>query len=178
MRHMVKVGKMKLGGMKPGLLALSGLAVLAGGCTSLRDHRGYLIDQALVDSVQPGIDNRLSVERSLGRPTFTSQFGEPVWYYVSVDTRTPTAGTPRTTKETVLRVRFAANGDVARVDKAGLEKVVHIRPDGAFTETAGKKRTFLEDLFGNIGTVGAGMGGQGGQGGGGSGGGGGGPNGS
>ena len=172
--------KVKDGGMKRvGLLALSGLAMLAGGCTSLRDHRGYLIDQALVDSVQPGVDNRLSVERALGRPTFASQFGEPVWYYVSVDTRTPTAGTPRTTKETVLRVRFAANGDVAHVDKAGLEKVVHIHPDATFTETAGKKRSFFEDLFGNIGTVGAGgMGGGGGPGGGsGGGGGGGGPNG-
>jgi len=160
---------------------VSGLAVLAGGCTSLRDHRGYLIDQALVDSVQPGIDNRLSVERALGRPTFASQFGEPVWYYVSVDSRTPTAGTARTTKETVLRVRFAANGNVSSIDKAGLEKVVHIHPDATYTETAGKKRSFFEDLFGNIGTVGAGgMGGGGGPGGGtsGGGGGGGGPNGS
>lgn len=48
-----------------------------------------------------------------------------------------------------------------------MEKVVQLRPDGARTPTLGRERTFLEDLFGNIGTVGAaGMGGaQGGPGG-------------
>ena len=54
------------------------LALLSG-CSSIRDHRGYLIDTALTDSIQPGIDNKLSVEKSLGRPTFVAQFGEPVW---------------------------------------------------------------------------------------------------
>jgi outer membrane protein assembly factor BamE (lipoprotein component of BamABCDE complex) len=44
---------------------------------------GYMIDEVLVQSVQPGVDNRQSVERTLGRPSFTSQFGQPVWYYVS-----------------------------------------------------------------------------------------------
>ena len=45
-----------------------GAALLASGCTAIRNHRGYLVDQALVDAVQPGIDNRQSVERTLGRP--------------------------------------------------------------------------------------------------------------
>ena len=72
-------------------------AALLGGCTSLRDHRGYLIDQALLDSVQPGIDNQQSVERTLGRPTFVSQFGEKAWYYVAMDTKSAAftrAGSP------------------------------------------------------------------------------------
>ena len=38
---------------------------LAGGCASIKDHRGYLIDQALIDSVQPGVDNKMSVEREM-----------------------------------------------------------------------------------------------------------------
>ncbi len=36
-----------------------------GACSSIKDHRGYLVDQPLLDSVQPGIDNRQSVERTL-----------------------------------------------------------------------------------------------------------------
>ena len=39
-------------------LALATLAALTGGCASIRDHRGYLVDAALVDSVQPGVDNQ------------------------------------------------------------------------------------------------------------------------
>ncbi|GGZ15560.1 outer membrane protein assembly factor BamE [Novosphingobium colocasiae] len=138
----------------------SGVAVLASGCTSIKDHRGYLIDQTLVDSVQPGIDNRMSVEKTLGRPTFVSQFGEQDWYYISQQVKTPPFLRPRTKEQTILRVRFDAAGNVQAVDKRGMEQVAHISPEGDKTPTLGRDRGLLEDLFGNIGAVGAaGMGG-------------------
>jgi outer membrane protein assembly factor BamE (lipoprotein component of BamABCDE complex) len=135
--------------------ATLGLAVFAGGCSSIRDHRGYLIDTALVDSVQPKIDNRTSVERTLGRPTFISQFGTKDWYYVSVDTKQAAFRRPKTYQQTVLRVRFDPAGNVAAVDRTGVEKVARISPDGKVTPTLGRDRSFFEDLFGNIGAVGA-----------------------
>jgi outer membrane protein assembly factor BamE (lipoprotein component of BamABCDE complex) len=146
--------------------ATLGLAVFAGGCASIHDHRGYLIDTALVDSVQPHIDNRISVERTLGRPTWVSQFGTQDWYYVSVDTKQIAFRRPHSYQQTVLRVRFDPQGNVAAVDRAGMEKVARINPDGKETPTLGRDRSFLEDLFGNIGAVGApGMSGTGGGGG-------------
>ncbi|WP_068093877.1 outer membrane protein assembly factor BamE [Novosphingobium rosa] len=148
--------KTKTVGLVMGAAALS---LLAGGCTSIRDHRGYLVDTALVDSVMVGIDNRQSVEHTLGRPTFVSQYGKEAWYYVSMDTKQTAFHRPRTTAETILRVSFDPQGNVARLDRAGTEKVVRLNPDGSFTPTLGKKRSFFEDLFGNIGTVGTGMGG-------------------
>ncbi|MCB2059026.1 MAG: outer membrane protein assembly factor BamE [Novosphingobium sp.] len=132
-----------------------GLALLAGGCTSIRNHRGYVADQALIDAVQPGIDNRLSVERTLGRPTFVSQFGEKDWYYLSIDTKQPAFRKTHTDKQTVLRVRFDAKGNVVAVDRAGMEKVARVDPEGDKTPTLGRDRSFLEDLFGNVGAVGA-----------------------
>ena len=144
----------------------AGLLMLASGCsTTIRDHRGFIIDQTLVDSVEPGVDNKASVERTLGRPTFSSQFGEPVWYYVAIDTRQPPFHGPHVTKEQVLRVRFDAKGNVATIDRANVDHLAAIKPDHHATPTLGRKRTFLEDLFGNIGQVSA-VGGQGGQGGG------------
>ena len=84
--------------------AVLGLAVLASGCSSIRNHRGYIVDQALIDAVQPGIDNRTSVERTLGRPSFISQFGDKDWFYVSQNTKTPAFQRPRTEDQTVLRI--------------------------------------------------------------------------
>ncbi|MCJ2178898.1 outer membrane protein assembly factor BamE [Novosphingobium album (ex Hu et al. 2023)] len=148
---MRKVGlKIRTAGL---VLALSALTA---GCASIRDHRGYLIDQTLLDSVQPGIDNRLSVEKTLGRPTFISQFGQKDYYYVSQTVRTPPFGRPRTSDETILRVRFDAAGNVVAVDKRGMEQVARISPEGDKTPTLGRHRSLLEDLFGNIGAVGAG----------------------
>lgn len=133
---------------------------LAGGCASIKDHRGYLVDQTLIDSVQPGVDNKLSVERALGRPTFVSQYGEPAWYYVAIDTKQAPFQAPETYQQTVLRIRFDAAGNVAAVDRNGMDKVVEINPDGNKTPTLGRDRGLLEDIFGNIGSVGsAGMGG-------------------
>ena len=64
-----------------------------------------------------------------------------------------------------LRVRFDAAGNVAGIDRAGMEKVARLDPDGKRTPTLGRDRSFFEDLFGNIGAVGApGMGGGGAQG--------------
>lgn len=135
-----------------------GVGMLAGGCTSIRNHRGYLVDKALVDSVQAGIDNRQSVERTLGRPTFVSQFGNKDWYYISQDTKTLAFGRPRTSEQTVLRVVFDASGKVTVVDRMGKEQVARIDPEGDATPTLGRDRSFLEDLFGNVGAVGAGGG--------------------
>ena len=157
-------GRIVLG---PKVLIGAAMLVLVGGCTSIRDHRGFLIDTALVDSVQPQVDNRVSVERTLGRPTWVSQFGEKDWYYVSVDTKQAAFKRPRTYQQTVLRVRFDEKGNVAAVERAGMEKVARLSPDGKTTPTLGRDRSFLEDLFGNIGAVGApGMGGGAGPGGG------------
>ena len=103
--------------------ATLGLAVLLGACTSIKDHRGYMVDNTLIESVQPGIDNRSSVERTLGRPTFISQFGNKDWYYVAMDTKQAPFHRPRTADQTVLRVRFDPAGNVAGIDRKGMEKV-------------------------------------------------------
>ncbi len=136
-----------------------------GACSSIKDHRGYIVDQPLLDSLQPGIDNRQSVERTLGRPTFESAFGRKDWYYVSSNTRQAAFTRPKINEQMVLRVSFDERGNVAGIERTGMERVVILNPDGDKTPTLGRERTFLEDLFGNIGTVGTGVGGQGGAGG-------------
>jgi outer membrane protein assembly factor BamE (lipoprotein component of BamABCDE complex) len=137
-------------------LIVLGVSLLAGGCASIKAHRGYLVDQALVDSIQAGIDNRQSVEKTLGRPTFMSQFGNRDWYYISQDTKTFAFGRPRTSDQTVLRVVFDAAGNVSAVERMGKEQVARIDPEGDTTPTLGRERSLIEDLFGNVGAVGAG----------------------
>jgi len=141
-------------------LVAAGLSL--GACSSIRENRGYVIDSLLLNSVQPGIDNQRSVEMTLGRPTFTSQFGDPTWYYVSSTTGRKPFVRPRVEAHQVLAVKFGPDGDVLSADRTGIEDVVYLTPDGAETPTLGRERGFLEDLFGNIGTVGQpGLGGQG-----------------
>lgn len=136
--------------------ALVGALALVSGCSSVVDHRGYIADPVLLQSVHAGIDNRQSVEGTLGRPTFTSQFGDPVWYYVSSMTKAKPFTSPKIATHTVLAVKFDKAGNVIAADQSGIEKVVRIKPDGDKTPTLGRERSVLQDLFGNIGQVGAG----------------------
>ena len=136
--------------------AVLGAAMLATGCSSIVGHRGYLADEVVIQSVQPGIDNRTSVERTLGRPSFVGQYGEPVWYYVSSTTGQRPFTTPRITDHTVLAVRFDAAGNVLSAERSGIEQVARISPEDDETPTLGRERNFLQDLFGNIGQVGTG----------------------
>jgi len=68
------------------LALLAGAVAVLPACTSIRENRGYIVDSTLVNAIQPGLDNQRSVEATLGRPTFTSQYGDPIWYYVSSTT--------------------------------------------------------------------------------------------
>jgi outer membrane protein assembly factor BamE (lipoprotein component of BamABCDE complex) len=138
-----------------GILLTSAALASTAGCASIKDHRGYFSDPALISSIQPGVDNRSSVEKTLGRPTFTSQFGAPAWYYVATNTAQAPFGRPKTTAQSILKVNFDAAGNVSNVALTGKEHVVNLDPDSDKTPTLGRERGFFEDLFGNIGAVGA-----------------------
>lgn len=135
--------------------ALAAVALAMGGCASIKESRGYIVDQTLTSSIQPGIDNRQSVQGTLGNPSFESQFGQPTWYYVSSRTARRPFSDPKIAEHQVLAVQFDAAGNVANVQRTGLDQVVFLNPDGDETATVGRNRGFFEDLFGNIGAVGA-----------------------
>lgn len=129
--------------------------VMLGGCAQTRVHKGVVIDQRVATAIQPGVDNKDSVEKALGRPTFTGQFSPNDWYYVSRDVSQVAFRNPRVKKQTVMIVRFDAKGNVASVQQTGKELVMNLSPTHRSTPTLGRKRSFFEELFGNIGSVGA-----------------------
>jgi len=140
-------------------------AALLAGCAGTRGHKGVVLDPQLAAGVQPGVDNRDSVEKLLGRPSFTGQFTPNDWYYVSRDVSQVAFREPHVTRQTVMIVRFDPKGNVAAVQKTGRELVMNVKPSSRQTPTLGRQRSFFEELFGNIGTVGApGLPGQGGGG--------------
>lgn len=131
------------------------VAVATSGCTQLKGRQGYVVDPLLTEAITAGVDNRESVEKTLGRPTFVGQFSDNEYYYVSRETRQLAFAKPRPVGQQVLRVRFDPAGNVVAVDRTGLELVSKISPEGDKTPTLGRERSFFEDIFGNIGAVGA-----------------------
>lgn len=133
------------------------LLILTSGCSRIREHQGFIVEPLIVGSVLAGVDNKASVEVSMGRPTFTSQFGPERWYYVSRNTKQLAFGNPSPTGQAIYTVEFDNAGNVARLtEEFGLDKVANLSPEGDKTQTLGRKRSLFDEIFGNIGAVGAG----------------------
>ncbi len=136
-------------------LAAAGLAMLSG-CAGLRAHKGAIIDKQLSAAIQPGIDNKDSVEKTLGEPTFAGQFSPNDWYYLARNTTTFAFRNPRVVDETLLHIRFDAAGTVIAVDRTGKELIADISPVHRTTPSLGRKRDIFSEIFGGIGSVGTG----------------------
>jgi outer membrane protein assembly factor BamE (lipoprotein component of BamABCDE complex) len=128
-------------------------AALLSGCVGVREHRGYVLDEQLVQSVQVGVDNKESVTKTLGRPTFVGQFDANDWYYLSQDTHQFAFRDPRVTEQKLLHVRFDAAGNVIQTGMTGKELIASVDPVNDYTRTLGRKRSFFSELFGNIGSI-------------------------
>ena len=138
---------------KRSIAVIIAAGLVLSGCAGIREHRGFVIDQALADGIQVGIDNKDSVTRTLGRPTFIGQFDPNDWYYVGRDTATLAFRLPRVTDQTVLLVRFDQAGNVREVTQTGPELIASIDPSSDKTPTLGRTKSFFEEIFGNIGTI-------------------------
>jgi len=143
--------------MKLGLYGVTGIAfaaLLASGCASNRVHKGAVLDPQLVAAIQPGVDNKASVQKQLGTPTLAGTFTPNDWYYVSRDTNQLAFRNPRVTRQTVLLVRFDQAGNVVSTQQTGRELALGVNPSPRETPTSGRQRSFFEELFGGIGNVG------------------------
>lgn len=140
-------------------LAIAGASLL-GGCLGIKEHKGYVLDKELSSTVQVGVDNKESVTKTLGRPSFTGQFDANDWYYVARDTKTVAFRSQKVLDQDVLLIRFDGAGNVASVNTTDESLVVNINPVGDKTPTLGRRRSFFDELFGNIGVMNQGALGQ------------------
>ncbi|MCA3254561.1 MAG: outer membrane protein assembly factor BamE [Alphaproteobacteria bacterium] len=138
----------------PVLLVASALALSA--CTRIPNNIGYVADESLVQSVAPGVDNRQSVQATLGRPSIAGAWDDRTWYYLSRETRQFAFRVPTVAQQQIIAITFDDKGTVAKVERRGKEQIANITPESDKTPTLGRESGFFQDLFGNIGRAGVG----------------------
>jgi outer membrane protein assembly factor BamE (lipoprotein component of BamABCDE complex) len=136
-----------------GATAVVGGLMLTGCALSIRDHRGYVMDEELTKAIQVGTDNKASVEKTLGRPTFAGTFESNDWYYLGRDTRTFAFRNAKVIDQNVLHIRFDQAGNVAAIDTSDEKLIAAIDPNDDKTPTLGREKSFFDELFGNIGSI-------------------------
>lgn len=138
------------------MVPVMAMLLLGSACSRVTNTQGYIVDEELVAAVAPGIDNKESVTKTLGRPTIVSEWDDNSWYYVSRTTKQFAYLRPRPTEGSLLVIHFTPEGTVREVEQRGLEQIANIEPSSDKTRTLGRETGILQDLFGNIGQVGTG----------------------
>lgn len=125
-----------------------------------RQVRGNLVDNEELRQLTVGVSSRDDVQAVLGSPTTTGTFEENEWFYIGAITRQRPARTAAIEEQRTVVVRFNDAGIVQEIRVLGPEDGRDVRVVQRVTPTPGNERSFLQQLFGNIGRVGPGMGAQ------------------
>jgi outer membrane protein assembly factor BamE (lipoprotein component of BamABCDE complex) len=154
--------------------ALAATLLLLGGCSwfaempplpgadlfdSPRQLRGHLIEDDELRQVVAGVSSRADVQALLGSPSTTGTFEESDWFYIGGVTRQRPGRLLGIEDQQVVVISFDPRGTVREVRRLGPEDGRTIVAVARATPSPGTERSFMQQLFGNIGRVGPGLGG-------------------
>jgi outer membrane protein assembly factor BamE (lipoprotein component of BamABCDE complex) len=151
-------------------------ALMLGGCAWLPDMpplpgtdlfdtprslRGNLVEDDQMQQFVVGVSSRNDVLALLGSPSATSTFDDSEWFYIGGVTRQRPGRLLGIEEQRVVILRFDQRGTLREIRRLGMEDGREIAAVSRTTPSPGTERSFLQQLFGNIGRVGpGGIGGQ------------------
>lgn len=133
------------------LVAVVGLAISA--CSPMVRKHGYLPNQADTNALIVGVDTKASVEDAIGRPQDMGMRDGDSWYYVENTVSTFLFFAPKIAERTVLTLDFDDDGVLLDKTTYGLQDGQVIDLVTRITPTDRRRRSLLNQIFGNIGAV-------------------------
>lgn len=135
---------------KAAIPALAAVALIAA-CSPIRATRGHIVEDEKVAQLEVGISTRDDVLDILGSPTTVGTFDDSNWYYIGQRTERTAFLAPEIVERRVLLVSFDEAGVIQRLEERGLEDAENVELVERETPTLGRRITFLEQMFGNLG---------------------------
>lgn len=128
-----------------GWLLLAGALLM--GCTPEEAVRGYLPDPEDVKAIAVGTDTKDTVEKRLGNPTTSADYGDETWYYMTIYQTQAAFFLPEDVSRDILAVSFDKGGKVADVHHYTLADGRVVDFTGRETATRGRELTLLQQIF-------------------------------
>ena len=127
-------------------------------CISQKLVHGNLPDAQLVSILKVGIDNKKTTTKILGEPTFMGVLGDNSFYYVGTVNSKLAFLDPKLDTQFILELNFDKNNKLKKLYLYDENESIDVSMSSLETEHSGKKLTFLQQIFGNIGVGGMGRG--------------------
>ena len=127
-------------------------------CISQKLVHGNLPDAQLVSLLKVGIDSKKSTTEILGEPTFRGVLGDNSFYYVGTVNSKLAFLDPKLDTQFILELNFDKNNKLKKRYLYDENESKDVSMSSLETKHSGKKLTFLQQIFGNIGVGGMGRG--------------------
>ena len=127
-------------------------------CVSQKLVHGNLPDAQLVSILKVGIDSKKSTTQILGEPTFRGVLGDNSFYYVGTVNSKLAFLDPKLDTQFILELNFDKNNKLKKLYLYDENESIDVSMSSLETKHSGKKLTFLQQIFGNIGVGSVGRG--------------------
>ena len=132
-------------------LVLPLILFLLNSCMSQKLVHGNLPEAKLVSILKIGIDSKKTTTQILGEPTFKGVLGDNSFYYVGTVNSKLAFFNPRLDSQFVLELNFDKNNKLKKLYLYDEKESIDVSMSSLETVHSGKKLTFLQQIFGNIG---------------------------
>ena len=126
------------------------------GCSPIQATRGNIVQDEKLVELQVGMSTANDVVDVLGTPSTVATFDNNVWYYIGQRTERIAFFRPEVIERRILVVEFDPDtGILQTMEELDYEDGQEVALIERETPTLGRRMTFLEQMFGNIGRFGA-----------------------
>jgi len=134
------------------ITAIACVAVVTGCAATFRFH-GYAPSDDELANLLIGADTRETVEEVIGRPSSSGVLEDGSWYYVSTKVRHYTYKAPKPVEREVVVISFAESGELANIERFGLEDGRVVTLSSRVTGTTIKGPGVIGQILRNLGNV-------------------------
>lgn len=130
------------------------LAVVAA-CSSTYRNSGYVPTEQELSELIVGVDDRLTVEETVGRPATQGVVSEDAWYFVGSRWEYFAYREPTEIERQVVAISFNDSGTIRNIERFALEDGEVIALNRRVTDSNIEGVSFLNQILGNFGQIGA-----------------------
>ena len=120
-------------------------------CISQKEIHGNLPEAQLVSLLQIGKDNKETVSKILGQPTFSGALGDNSYYYVGTVNSKVAFLDPSVHEQYVLELNFDKSNKLSKIFIYDEKQTMNVAMSSLETKSSGQKETFFQSLLRNFG---------------------------
>ncbi|MEM1430226.1 MAG: outer membrane protein assembly factor BamE [Pseudomonadota bacterium] len=129
------------------------LALCLAACSPMVRNHGYVPTDADLAEIVVGIDDRTSVEDTVGTPSAAGFLNDDGYFYVAQSVRQTGWREPEVISREIVAISFDDSGTVRNIERFGLEDGNVVALSRRVTDSSVQGVGFLRQLVGNVGRI-------------------------